>query len=47
MSYGLASCADRLGIALLLQRQQSLEHREGCGLRLHRLVGYELGPGEE
>ena len=42
MSYGLASCADRLGNALLLQRQHSLEHREGCGLRLHRLLGHEL-----
>ena len=41
LSCGLAPRADRLGLGLLLKRQHPLEHREGCGLRLHRLVGYE------
>ena len=33
---GLAPRADRLGLALLLERKRPLEHRDGCGLGVSR-----------
>ena len=54
VSCGLASRADRLALALLFQRHRPFEHREGRGLglataalRLARLLGHELSPGEQ
>ena len=50
----LTPCADRLGIPFAPQCQRPLEHRDGCGLglpvawlRFDRLLGHELGPGEQ
>ena len=54
VSCGLAPRADRLFLSFLLHSQCPLEHREGGGLglaapalRLHRLLGHELRPGEQ
>ena len=50
---GLASCADRLRLPLLSQAKCPIEQGQGrclgfvAALRLHRLLGHELRPGEQ